>query len=633
MKHYKRYLNTTYSFAALILIGLIAWTFYFQDEFDIYREPYVGGDFEDRQQDSIAIGSNGSDPVPEVNNNDNENTEEEEEQEDEMEPFPNIYGVSAIHPLAAEVGMDIIEDGGNAIDAAIAVSFMLNVVEPYGSGLGGGGMMLAHERGEGAVTYDYREAAPVTGSAESPFAVPGLVKGMEMAFEEQGSGNLTWEELLTPAVETARDGFDVGQVLHEQLANYTRYVQFDTQETRDLYYPGGQPIPVNDTLVQEELAETLKRIMEEGAADFYEGETAQAMQGAFGFNEEDLTSYEADITEPVTAESENYTLFGAPAPSSATVVLQSFLMAEQLDLSQVLAEEDYDSVSQEEDEPRTGHLMNDDDHLHSYIHLMTEITDTAYQERLDNLGDPDFEEIDHSDFTSQETIDRLLDQIYDSSSASAMPGETLALHDAPGEINDSRHTTHFVILDQDGMMVSTTNSVGQFFGSGHYSDGIFINSQMENFSGDDTSPNSFEPGKRPRTFVSPVILEQDGQAVLGMGSPGGRRIPAMIFQTLMQYEYGQEDGERLTLQEAIEHPRFYTEDGVVHVEERLDGAINSRLRGEGTNLRYTVIEHGSPLFYGGIQSLGVEMSDGNVENLFGGGDPRRRGVWQIEAAE
>ncbi|AOM81744.1 gamma-glutamyltransferase family protein [Salisediminibacterium beveridgei] len=631
MKHYKRYLNTTYSLASLILIGLIAWTFYFQDEFDIYREPYVGGDFEERQQDSIAISSNESDPMPESDNN-NAN-EENPAAEDELEPFPDIYGVSAIHPLAAEEGMKIIEEGGNAIDAAITVSFVLNVVEPYGSGIGGGGMMLAHERGEGAVTYDYREAAPVTGTAESPFAVPGLVKGMEKAFEEQGSGNIPWEDLLEPAYEYASRGFDVGQVLHEQLANYTRYVQFDTQATRDLYYPGGQPIPVNDTLVQEELAETLKRIMEEGAADFYEGETAQAMQEAFGFNEEDLTSYEADVTEPVKAESENYSIFGASAPSSATVVLQSFLMAEQLDLSQVLAEDDYNALSEQEDDPRVGHLMNDNDHLHSYIHLMTEITDTAYQERLDNLGDPDFETIEQSDFTSQETIDRLLDQLYNGSSASRVPGDTLALHDAPGEINDSRHTTHFVILDQDGMMVSATNSVGQFFGSGHYSDGIFINSQMANFSGDDTSPNSFAPGKRPRTFVSPVILEQDGQAVLGMGSPGGRRIPAMIFQTLMQYEYGQAGGERVTLQEAIEHPRFYTEDGVVHVEERLEAAINSRLRGEGTNMRYTVIEHGSPLFYGGIQSLGVEMSDGNVENLFGGGDPRRRGVWQIESAE
>ena len=632
MKHYKRYLNMTHSVALLVLAGLIAWTVYFEDEFDEFREPYASGDFQARQTDAISVPASEPEPVPDTEVN------HEEEAADEPEPFPDIYGVSAIHPLAAEVGMAIMEEGGNAVDAAIAVSFMLNVVEPYGSGIGGGGLMLVHERFEGATTYDYREAAPVTGNENSLYAVPGLVKGMELAYREQGSGNVSWADLVAPAARTAREGFEVGNVLHEQIANYTRYVQFDTEANRNMYYPGGQPIPVNDVLVQEELADTLEVIMNEGAEGFYEGAIAEAMQEAFGFSEEDLTGYEAEITEPASAETAHYTIHGGPSPSSGSVVLQAFQMAERLDLERVLSDDELNDVRERleadgiEDEPTLGSLLRDDAFMHAYIHLLTEITDIAYEERLDNLGDPAFEQIDHSIFTSDETIDRLLEKLYDRQTVQADPLRATALYDAPGEESNSEHTTHFVILDSDGMMASATNSLGQFFGSGRYSDGIFINSQMENFSDVDTSPNRFEPGKRPRSFVAPIIFEQHGQAVLGIGSPGGRRIPAMVLQTIMQYGFGTEDGEALTLQEAIERPRFYTEDGVVHVEERLEDSINQQLRDPNVFRGYTVIEHGSPLFYGGIQGLGVALTeDGDVENLFGGGDPRRRGVWQIDS--
>ncbi|ADH98381.1 gamma-glutamyltransferase family protein [Salisediminibacterium selenitireducens] len=633
MKHYKRYLNMTHSLALLVFAGLIAWTVYFEDEFDEFREPYASGDFQARQTEAISITASEPEPVP-----DTDRDNDAEEDTDEPEPFPDIYGVSAIHPLAAEAGMAIMEKGGNAVDAAIAVSFMLNVVEPYGSGIGGGGLMLVHERFEGATTYDYREAAPVTGNENSPFAVPGLVKGMELAFKEQGSGNVSWEDLVKPAAETARKGFEVGNVLHQQISSFTRYVQFDTQANRSVYYPGGQPIPVNDMLVQEELADTLDIIKNEGAEGFYEGAVADAMRDAFGFSEEDLTSYEAEITDPAKAETEHYTIHGGPSPSSGTVVLQAFQMAERLDLARVLPDDELDDVLDMleadgiEEEPSLGSLLSDDAFMHAYIHLLTEITDIAYQERLDNLGDPAFEQIDHGTFTSDETIDRLLETLYDRHTAEADPVHTAALYDAPGEVANSEHTTHFVILDSDGMMVSATNSLGQFFGSGRYSNGIFINSQMENFSGVDSSPNSFAPGKRPRSFVAPIIFEQEGQAVLGIGSPGGRRIPAMVLQTIMQYEFATENGEPLTLQEAIERPRFYTEDGVVHVEERLEESINQQLRDPNVFQGYTVIEHGSPLFYGGIQGLGVALTeDGDVENLFGGGDPRRRGVWQIDS--
>ncbi|WP_280771406.1 gamma-glutamyltransferase family protein [Salipaludibacillus daqingensis] len=638
MNNYKVYLKITHILAGIIFIGLISWSVYFEGEFDQFREPYSGSDFQDRQVDSVEVSQN-NDTSSNVNNNVEETNESDEN--NAAEDFPGIYGVSSIHPLAAEVGMNVIEDGGNAIDAAVAVSFMLNVVEPYGSGIGGGGLMLVHDRQDGAITYDYREAAPIEGDVNSPFAVPGLVKGMEKAFEEKGSGNISWEDLLDPAVTVAREGFEVGQVLHEQIANSTRYVQFDDPNIREIYYPGGQPIEINETLIQEELADTLELIKENGAAGFYEGETAIAMQEAFGFDENDLTSYEAMTTETVTAEIGDQILHGGPSPSSGTTVVQAMQMANNLDLSRVLSDEVISDLEEKlaEDgidrEARLGDLINYDEYTHSYIHLITEITQKTYSERLDTLGDPEFEMIDHAEFTSQQTIDRLLDEVYSQSSGAATSGETAQLFDSPGEENDSRHTTHYVIVDKEGTMVSATNSLGQFFGSGVYSDGIFINSQMENFSDREESKNSYAPGKRPRSFVAPMIFEEQGQAVLGLGSPGGRRIPAMVFQTIMQYQYGlNEENEKLTLQEAIQQPRFYTEDGVVHVERRLDDEINALLRDSNVDTGYSVIEHGSPLFYGGIQGLGVVLNeDGRAESMYGGGDPRRRGSWQIDSED
>src|SRR5699024_1994493 len=150
--NYKKHLRTTYILANIVFIGLISWNLYFEDALDPFKEPYSSSAFTDRQVESIKTASN-------------ENTEE-----DRME----IYGVSAVHPLAADVGMQVIEDGGNAIDAAVAVSFMLNVVEPYGSGIGGGGLMLYHDPEEKVLSYDYRETAPESGAwPDRSVAVPG----------------------------------------------------------------------------------------------------------------------------------------------------------------------------------------------------------------------------------------------------------------------------------------------------------------------------------------------------------------------------------------------------------------------------------------------------------------------------
>lgn len=185
------YLKITYTIAAIVFIGLVGWNFYFEEEFDQFREPYT---VEDRSE------------TVEVSNADGENASK-------------VYGVSAVHPLAVEAGMKVLDEGGNAAEAAIAVSFVLNVVEPYGSGMGGGGQMIVHEPGEGAKTYDYREAAPQSGARpDRDIAVPGFVKGMGAIYEDYGS-NMDWSTLLDDAVTHSEDGVKVGRIFHEQLQN------------------------------------------------------------------------------------------------------------------------------------------------------------------------------------------------------------------------------------------------------------------------------------------------------------------------------------------------------------------------------------------------------------------------------
>ncbi|SES41539.1 gamma-glutamyltransferase family protein [Salipaludibacillus aurantiacus] len=610
--NYKGYLKMTHLLAGIILIGLIAWNFYFEEEFDPFREPYSSDDFTARQVDSVAVDD--SQPA-------NENNEAEEE------PRPEIYGVSAVHPLAADVGMQIIEDGGNAIDAAVAVSFMLNVVEPYGSGIGGGGLMVYHDPQEGAMSFDYREKAPPSGN-EAPLergrspAIPGLVKGMEFIYENYGSENVAWEDLITPAIDRAEEGVQAGEVFAQQTGNAVRYLLMDDYE-RDIFFPGGQAPEVNDLIVQEELANTLRLIQEDRADGFYSGEVGQSLQQQFNFTEEDLLGYEAQVTEPIQAEIGSQVVYGGPSPSSGTVVVQALQMAEQMDLSRVFEEE--------EDIPdhlTMGEMINHEELQAVYMHLVNEITRSAYSSRLSTLGDPEFENIDHQALTDEAFIQDLLNDINYGSHDYTDASE---LFDTPAEEADSRHTTHFVIVDKEGGMVSATHSLGEFFGSGIYTDGFFINNQMNNFSyNNPESPNYYQPGKRPRTFVSPVIFEEHGQPVLGLGSPGGTRIPAMVFQTIMSYQYGlNEDGERMSLQEAIETPRFYNDNDVIYIQ---DDDLPEETMQQLNELNYSVVPHSSPLYYGGIQGLGVVLDDeGRVQGMYGGGDPRRNGAWQIES--
>ncbi|TMW72225.1 gamma-glutamyltransferase family protein [Alteribacter natronophilus] len=621
-------LRLTNIFAAMIFLGLILYTI-FQDNILNISEPYV----DDEQEETLEIGggAGGGDTG-------DGNGEEAVEQDDEG----YVYGVSAAHPLAVEAGMEVLRNDGNAVEAAIAVSFTLNVVEPYGSGLGGGGQMLVHEPGGEVASYDYRESSPASGVwPERGIAVPGLVAGLERLYEDFGD-TFSWEDLMADAYEHANEGFLVDTMLSDRIDRASRYILFEDPAIQEEYLPEGRAIERHETLVQSGMARTLERIMNEGASAFYEGEIAQAFVDNTELTAQDLAGYEVKQYDPVVGDFGDYTVYGASAPSSAATTIQMLQMAETLDLKAVLQDMQNSAGNDlglgwldDMDELNLGHLVNDEEWLPTYIHLMSEITKAAYNSRLDSIGDPEYnEDLDVASTLEPSYTENMLSQDINFDRISEAQQ-----FDEPAAINDSRHTTHFVVVDKEGRMVSATHSLGEFFGSGRNIEGVFLNNQLNNFSGNTESPNLFEPGKRPRTFVSPIILANKPEsadelemAELGIGSPGGRRIPAMVFQTIMQYAYGvhEDTGEPLTLQEAISRGRFYTEGNLIYSETDIDEDVQDVFL---NNMNYNLQIRNSPLFYGGIQGLGIEYENGAVQRIFGGGDPRRGGTWQLGSDE
>lgn len=493
------------------------------------------------------------------------------------------YGVSASHPLAAKAGMEVLENGGNAADAAVAVSYVLGVVEPFGSGIGGGGEMLVYPQDDESPTvYQYRETAPLSEAEPETFAIPGMVKGMEAINEDHGT--MEMEELIQPAIDIAEEGFQADKHLVNRLKKGS--YRMDPPNMPN-FFPEGGVLEINDVLKQPELAESLKTIQQEGADGFYVGDIAeQILEHEPEITPEDLSSYAVETTEPVHGKFAGYDVYSAPPPLAGVTLIQSLQMADMLDFESV------------EDEPE------------NYIHLLSEITKKTYADRIDQVGDPKFTE-------GETPLDEVLSQDYAKEMA-----DTISLDEISesGEINDSisdeedhDNTTHFVIIDEEGTMISATHTLGNFFGSGDFVGGFFMNNQMENFSQSASSLNNIEPGKTPRSFTSPTILT-NGEKTIGIGSPGGKRIPMVMTQVLIKHLiYGE------PLDEAVKDGRIYVEDNNIFTEYELDTETQSRLRAMG----YEIIQKDDVDYYGGIQSLVI---DNEEEQIYGVADERRGGI-------
>jgi len=443
------------------------------------------------------------------------------------------------HPLAAGAGLDILKEGGNAVDAAVTVGFVLAVTLPSAGNIGGGGFMIVHmaETGE-TVAIDYREKAPLAAARDMfldengdadpqksrysylAVGVPGSVAGMALALEKYGT--IPLERALRPAIELAENGFPVDEYLHRSLAALKKRLGASPASMKIFYKEGDIPYEVGETLVQKDLAWSLKRIAARGPEAFYRGEIAErivADMEAHGglITMEDLAAYSPVIREPVHGTYRGYEIYSMPPPSSGGVHLVQMLnLLEAYPLGS------------------WGH------NTVKTIHVMAECMKLAYADRSEHLGDSDFVPVPVEGLVSKDYADHLrrrIDLLRATPSTEIKPGNP--------EAYESRNTTHYSVMDGHGNAVSTTTTLNFSYGTGITAagTGILLNNEMDDFSAKPGVPNAYglvgtdynaiEPGKRMLSCMTPTIVLKNGRAWLVTGSPGGSRIITTTLQIIL----------------------------------------------------------------------------------------------------
>lgn len=441
------------------------------------------------------------------------------------------YAAIAIpDPYAAAVAKDILMQGGNAVDAAVATGFAMAVTYIDAGNIGGGGFMLTHMDGE-STFLDYREKAALAAHRDmyldeqgevienatligaQAAAVPGTVAGMWAAHQRHGS--MPWRELIEPAIELARDGFLPAPILVEEI--HANIDWFGDKTNFNEYFAD---ISVTELFKQPELAATLERIAENGTDDFYRGETArllvEQMEKSDGLiSLEDLDSYEAVWREPLQADWRDYQVLSSPPPSSG-----GFGVIQLLKMKDYLA----------------PHFAGVDHNTHQYIHLVAEMEKRVFADRGEYLGDSDYVEVD---------IDTLISDDYIARRAREVNTRTISNLEGVSPGLTSPNTTHYSIIDQWGNAVSNTYTINWAFGSGVVIDGagFLLNNEMDDFSAKPGSPNVYgvvgnyaneiQPGKRPLSSMSPTILLKDDEVMMVLGTPGGSTIFTSVFQTIV----------------------------------------------------------------------------------------------------
>ncbi len=436
---------------------------------------------------------------------------------------------------ASQVGRAVLRAGGNAVDAAIASGFALAVTHPAAGNVGGGGFMVIRFPEGEATAIDFREKAPLSAHAEMfldengeysreihhnshrAVGVPGTVAGFALA--HQLYGKLPWEQLVRPAVDLAEEGFVLTQALARSLAALVeRYQQYPA--TIEAFSRNGEPYAAGETLRQPDLARTLRRIMRHGRDGFYRGETARLIaaemsRGGGVITEEDLARYEAQERTPIRGTYRGYDIISMPPPSSGGVALVEML--------NVLEGYGLEAM---------GHNSA------AYIHHLAEAMRLAYRDRALLLADVDFVDVPIERLTSKSYAAELRRQIDESVAGVSAPSDL-------GLPYESEETTHYSVVDEDGMAVSVTYTLEQGYGSKIVvpGAGFLLNNEMGDFNPKGglttpegligTSPNLARPEQRMLSSMTPTIIAKDGELVAVVGSPGGRTIINSVLQVIL----------------------------------------------------------------------------------------------------
>jgi len=448
--------------------------------------------------------------------------------------------VSSQERYATEAGLAVLKEGGNAIDAAVTMGFTMAVTLPSAGNIGGGGFMLVHLADENqTIAIDYREKAPQaatrdmfldeTGDVDPEksrhsylaVGVPGTVAGLTMALEKYGTISLA--RALQPAIELAENGFPVSEYLHRSLVAVKERMQAYPASLAIFYKPGGEPYQIGETLMQRDLAQSLRLIAREGSKAFYHGAIADAIVTEMAANDgliskADLAEYQPVIREPIRGTYRGYEIYSMPPPSSGGIHLVQLLnILEAFPLSEL------------------------GQNTAQTIHLMTESMKLAYADRSKYLGDTDFVSVPISGLISKSYAEQLRRNI---NLTQATPSQEIA----PGNPNpfiESNNTTHYSVIDNQGNAVANTYTLNFSYGSKITvpGTGILLNNEMNDFSAKPGVPNAFgliggefnaiEPEKRMLSSMTPTIVLKEGKPFLVTGSPGGSRIITTVLQVIL----------------------------------------------------------------------------------------------------
>ncbi len=455
---------------------------------------------------------------------------------------------------ASEVGRDVLAAGGNAVDAAIATGFALAVTHPSAGNIGGGGFMVIRFPNGNSTTIDFREKAPLAATPDmwldengdysaqiqhhslKSVGVPGTVAGFDKVHRLYGS--LNWERIVYPAVGLAQDGFELSERQADSFASLIKRMN-EFPSTVAKFSKQGTPYAAGETWKQPDLAKTLRRIMLNGADGFYRGETAKLIademrRGGGLITEADLGLYQAKERTPIRGLYRGYEVIGMPPPSSGGVAIVEMLnMLEPYDLKAM----GFNSAS--------------------YIHTLTEVMRRAFRDRAISLGDEDFVDVPVHMLTSKMHAQHMAADIDPDHASKSSPADVVQRH-------ESMETTHYSVVDADGMAVSVTYTLEQGYGVGDVvpGGGFLLNNEMGDFNAGPgittdrgligTSPNLARPEQRMLSSMSPSILAKDGKLVAVIGSPGGRTIINTVLEVMLDVI----DFD-MNIQDAVDAPRLH----------------------------------------------------------------------------
>ncbi len=472
-------------------------------------------------------------------------------------PVQSQHGmVASTSEIASRVGAEIMQRGGNAVDAAVAVGLALAVVWPSAGNLGGGGFMLIRRPDGRAEVIDYRERAPLSAGREmyldsrgnivagastvgyKAAGVPGTVAGLALALKRHGK--LTWAECIEPARKLAAAGFVLSRHTAQSFRGGSEWLG-KFPDSRRIFLRDGKFFDAGETLVQPELAATLSRLKQNGPSEFYEGETARLIAADMQANGglitgRDLKEYEPAIREPLKGSYRGYEILTMPPPSSGGAVLLEMLnMLEHFDVAK-LAPGSADE-----------------------IHLLVEVQRRAFADRAEFMGDADFVKVPYKGMISKKYAAELAKTI---DLERATPSSQIKAGAPAGY--EPEQTTHFTVVDADGNVVSNTYTLNGSFGSGVTArgTGVLLNNEMDDFTSKPGVPNAYgliqgeanaiAPRKRPLSAMTPTIVLKDGHVYFAIGSPGGPTIINTVLQVAVNIlDHG------MTIQQAIDEPRLH----------------------------------------------------------------------------